>query len=129
MARRFKSIADQLNDVVQTIADELAKPDLKPARVNLLTAQIDTLKYLHQQEQSSLAAENADLKKQIAELKAPSTPSQTTPQSDLDLQVEAMLRRHNASQPAAAIVTVPPSMTRSEPVVPRPVEYDEDLVT
>lgn len=132
MAR--KSILTQLNDAVQTIADELAKPgDLKPAKVNLLTARIETLKYLHQQEvnaeREALMKENAGLRRQLAELKAPTSP-QTTPQSELDATVAEMLKRH-ASQPTAIVTAskMPVTMTRSEPVT-RPVdENDEDLLT
>jgi hypothetical protein len=125
-----KSILAQLNDAVQTIADELAKSEeLKPAKVNLLTARIETLKYLHQQEQSALAAENADLKKRLAELQA-SQPQTAPPeqQSDLDRTVQMMLARHLA-QPTVTLSPVPPAMTSSESLTPRPADDDADLVT
>jgi hypothetical protein len=128
-----KSTLAQLNDVVAAIADELAKPgELKPARVNLLTSRIDTLKYLHLQEvnaeREALMKEIADLRRQIAELKAPTSP-QTTPQSELDATVAEMLKRHAAQIEPKSFVTPAPTLTRSEPVTPRPVEYDEDLLT
>lgn len=130
MGRRLKPIADQLLDAVEAINDELAKPgDIKPARANLLTCRVDTLKHLHAAEIDALAAENAALKKELAESKATSPQTISQPQSELDATVARMLERHNAQPtPSQTIVTVP-TMTRSERLTPAPVEDDEDSLT
>jgi cell division protein FtsB len=123
---------------------ELAKEEKPPmARVSLLTTQLETLRYLHQQETASekdtLAAENEKLKKRIAELESPSAttqPQTTSPSNDalLDAQVAAMLARHNAGMADnKSVLQTPvrvPTLTHDEPTsLPALVEDDPDLVT
>ena len=128
---RTKSVVTQMQEVLDQMA-ELSKED-KPdkVRASVLTSRLDTLRYLHQQETASevstLAAENQELKKQLAEL-TPKEPAKSPAESLLDQQVAEMVRRHQ--QPVMPLtLTTPVTMTRSEPVT-RPVEEtDEDLLT
>jgi peptidoglycan hydrolase CwlO-like protein len=137
VAPNRKSLRTQIDEVMSQMT-ELAKEE-KPAtaRVSLLTTQLETLRYLHQQE---TAAENEKLKKRIAELESPSAttqPQTTSPSNDalLDAQVAAMLERHNAGMAEnKSTLQLPvrvPTLTRDEPVtsLPAPVEDDPDLVT
>lgn len=133
--KSLRTQIDELNATISKVAEE-GKP--APAKCNMLVTQLETLRYLHQQETE---AEIEKLKQRIAELESPSAPTQSqtpSPSNDvlLDSQVAQMLARHNAGMAEnKSTLQLPvrvPTLTRDEPA-PRSalalVEYDPDLLT
>lgn len=138
MAASRKSLRTQLDEVMAQMS-ELAKEEKPaPAKCNLLMTQLETLRYLHQQETS---AEVEKLKQRIAELESTTTQSQsqtTSPSNDslLDATVAQMMARHNAGVTEnVSHLQLPvrvPTLTRDEPSphsTPAPVEADPDMLT
>lgn len=136
MAASRKSLRTQLDEVLAEMSELSREEKPDKAKVGLLTSRLETIRYLHAQEN---AAETEKLKQRIAELESATTQSQTTsPSNDvlLDAQVAAMLQRHNAgmteNKPTLQLPVRVPTLTRDEPA-PRSalalVEYDPDLLT
>jgi hypothetical protein len=133
--RSRKSTLTQLSDMLFKISQELEKPDIKPARANLLISQLETLKYLQQREDAQKDAPTVtklssgpsveEIENCLAKAKS------EREKTELDANVAQMLARIRngvSDAPRDGVSGSQPSVALSKPV-PRPIpSIDSDLV-
>jgi hypothetical protein len=128
MAASKKSLRTQIDEVMAAISKLAEEEKPAPAKCNLRMTQLETLRYLHQQEvaeeKDKLVAENESLRKRIAELESsPSAPTQADPLDDV---VRQMLHRHQHPVVATSIQAPVPVAPVTIPA--RSATEDADLL-